>query len=207
MKHYAYIFIAISVLAIAGWQGGWIPALAEGEAITTEAVDDNLTEEERLAAEEEQLKAEELFQRRLQQNYNNLAHINPHLVEAGIFWFDNLGEEAVPHLIKVLKDRDNNQRLLINTIYALGRFGARSKKAVPVMMSYLKEEDTDMLAVTLIALGKIGRAADDAVPLMEPLLYHDDAWVQRSALDAMEKIRTKHSLRALKRYYKKKEDT
>lgn len=70
--------------------------------------------------------------------------------------------EALPALVKLLKDRDafiQDQAAL-----AIGRFGSKAKVAVPALVQFLKNHPQGKPFNPILALGAIGPEARDAVP-------------------------------------------
>ena len=147
---------------------------------------------------------QDLDDRRLEQTIGNMDSENYWLVENSVFKFEQMGDEAIPILMKLIIDKSSSKRRVSNAIYALGRLGATARLAVPTIMPFLKNEDKDMQGVALTALGKIGAQAKDAVPGIIPLLMSDDPWLSRSAREALLQIRTRPALQAVKDFDKVK---
>jgi HEAT repeat protein len=144
----------------------------------------------------------EMEKRRLEQALENLGSAKYELVENSAYKFEQMGEESIIHLLKLMRENEDDSRIVMNTIYVLGRLGIMAKRAVPVLIPYLESENADIRAVTVIALGKIGYGARDAVPTIITLLEDEDTWVARSAATALTRIRTKQALEAAEKYNK-----
>lgn len=75
------------------------------------------------------------------------------------------GEEIVPTMIDLLKDKNspNGRR---GAMGVLGRFGPKSKAAVPILVEQLKEKEVDVRFHSIDALAHIGPDARAALPAL-----------------------------------------
>ncbi len=135
--------------------------------------------------------------RRLEMLVNNLGAGNYGPVENAMREFEEMGEEAVPHLTAVLRDKDQEKKVHLNAIYALGRLGKDGRRGVSAIITYLRRNDEDFKAVSAIALGKIGKSARDAVVPLSQLLFDESPWVIKSARDALLKIGTEQAQKSV----------
>lgn len=82
----------------------------------------------------------------------------------------NLGalnaKEAIPDLMKLLKDTNEKMPVRLNSAMALMKLNA--KEAIPEIMKLLKERDEDTVEVAVLCLGKLG--AKEAIPDLMQLL-------------------------------------
>ncbi len=139
-------------------------------------------------------------ERRVKQNIKNLNSKNYMSFEKATYFFELMGEEAVSHLVKALKDDDNSKRMRINAIYVLGRLGNNGSRAVFYIMPFLSDEDSDYRAVAARAIGRIG--GKTGVVALSVLLDDDDDWVKESAIKALKKIGTIEAKSILVEYNK-----
>jgi HEAT repeat protein len=89
----------------------------------------------------------------------------------------HLGEEAdkaVPVLVELLENAQEDKRLLGSVARALGEMGPEAKAAIPALMSLLEKEDSCTRAVVVRALGNIGPAAVEAVPALAAAMADED---------------------------------
>ncbi|WP_372366674.1 HEAT repeat domain-containing protein [Candidatus Uabimicrobium sp. HlEnr_7] len=120
---------------------------------------------------------------------------------------------AIEHLIPLLKDKDIKVRC--NTIHALGEIGENAhiaiehflpllegkykglvtealekigKKAVPYLISLLKEKDASIRVSAAKTLGEIGKEAHSAVKHLIPLLKDEDTMTSYWAAETLEEI-------------------
>ncbi len=148
---------------------------------------------------------EERFQQRLRNAASNLGLSNHNQVEQSIFFFEKMGDEAIPHLEKVLVDSEENKRRRNNVLYTFGRLGENARLGVTTLAKYLRHEDAETRAVAAISLGKIGDGARNMVPSLMVLLRDNDNWVRESAYTALERIGGKQAEKAIALYKKKTE--
>jgi len=131
---------------------------------------------------------EDNFEDKVEMSLGRMGSTNYSNVEQSIFFFENMGEDAVPYLVEKLEKDKDNKRIVNNIIYTLGRLGKDAKRAVPNILGFLKNNDSDIRGVAVVALGKIGKGSKSAVPALILLLKDRDSWVQRKASEALKKI-------------------
>ncbi|MCP5362134.1 MAG: HEAT repeat domain-containing protein [Hyphomicrobiales bacterium] len=151
---------------------------------------------------------EEMLQRRkdrMDYSIRSLGSANEMLVEQSVFALELLGEEAVPPLVRELTDRSNDDRLRLNVIYALGRIGPKAKRAVVVLIPFLRHLDDDFRGAATFALGKIGPDAHEAVPALAKRLQDPSTWVRTGAERALLAIRTEEAMDAIREYRRQSE--
>jgi hypothetical protein len=129
----------------------------------------------------------------------NLGAHNYLAFENSVRDLEEMGAAAVPHLVKILRDKSEKPRVHVNTIYALGRLGPKARRAVSAIIPYLRlgNKEEDFKAVSAIALGKIGKGAKDSVSHLVQLLFDVDPWVVKSARIALKRIGTEQAKRAV----------
>lgn len=149
---------------------------------------------------DEEKKDAEREKRRLDQALSNLGSSNYGPLENAYYYFERMGKDAVPHLVKKLRDKGSGKRAQVNTLYILGRIGPEAKRAIPFIVPFLREEDADFKSTASIALGKIGKEAKDAVPTLTRLMFDDDQWVSENAVKALKLIGTPDAKKAVKEY-------
>lgn len=96
------------------------------------------------------------------------------------------GPEAVPVLISLLKDR--NQEVRREAVGALGDVGPAAKAAAPDLIDMLAGGPAEVRRECAWSLGRIGPDARKAVPALTAALRDDDKWVRRHAADALRAI-------------------
>ena len=104
---------------------------------------------------------------------------------------DNLveiGKEAIPHLIDVLKSDSPNARTI--AAVALGKIQPKATEAVPALSEALKDEDWDVRMRSADALGEIGAEAKAAIPFLINAMGDGNEGVRSAAVDALKKIGT-----------------
>ena len=151
--------------------------------------------------ESEEVKAE----RRLRATLKALSSTDYSQVERATYKLEQMGKEAIPHLMQLVRGEDDVLTLK-NSIYALGRLGRLSGEATSVIIPFLSHEDEDLRAVCVLALGKIGPGAKNAVPTLKTMLYRDSSeWVQKSTFETLKKIGTEKAMQAVEAYIKLEE--
>jgi HEAT repeat protein len=98
----------------------------------------------------------------------------------------SIGGDAVPELIKCLKDQRPDSRLFACTI--LGRIGPDAARAVSALASALSDKTPDVAVAAATALGRIGEDARTAVSPLTAALKHDNWRVRMSAATALGEI-------------------
>jgi HEAT repeat protein len=99
------------------------------------------------------------------------------------------GSVAVPMLVKLLKDKDND--LKMDAINDLGRYGAEAKSAVPQLADMLKPNDGNVRRAVMTTLGQIGAEAKAALPALQTLRDSDkdqDKNFKKQAEETIKKI-------------------
>lgn len=109
--------------------------------------------------------------------------------------FGRIGPEAIPYLMKALKDRDVETRS--NAASALGDFGPAAKDAVPLLIEAAKDKNLGLRQSSTRALGRIGPDAKAAVPVLAASLKDKDPLLQSHAAEALERIGTPEAFKAL----------
>jgi RNA polymerase sigma factor (sigma-70 family) len=84
----------------------------------------------------------------------------------------NVGKEAVPALLELLKGKDNELRASAAT--ALGGIGIKAKEAIPTLITYLEEEDQNLRNSAAQALGQMAPESKAAIPALIKLLAKED---------------------------------
>lgn len=127
-----------------------------------------------------------------------------------------IGPQAIPELIKLLKEKDNRVRYF--AMRALMEMGPKAEKAIPDLIAVLKEDNFRMhrIAISTLAyvglkaipalvkllsdkemhvrsnaaeaLGYMGPKAKKTVPELIKLLRDKEAWVRRGAVNAIGSI-------------------
>ena len=96
-------------------------------------------------------------------------------------------KDAVPALIKALKDKDFNVRR--SAAAAVGKIGPAAKDAVPALIEALKDKDIYVRIGAALLLSRIGPAAKDAVPALKAMSENDPvARVRKAAVAALKSI-------------------
>lgn len=83
-----------------------------------------------------------------------------------------IGDDAVPALIRALKDPE--PRVRVQAARALSRMGLRGEKAVPGLITALDDDDEDVRQSAARALGQMGSAAKEAVPRLIGILREEE---------------------------------
>lgn len=146
--------------------------------------------EDKKSSEKDKAKMAEIYQRRLSNAVENLGARKYESLEKATYYLETMGKDAVPVLIKALRDDRKALRVKINIIHTLGRIGEEAERAVPAIVPYLSYEDTDARAVAAIAIKKIAPSTNDAVPYLGKLLNDKNSWVRNSAHGALKAIGT-----------------
>jgi hypothetical protein len=112
-------------------------------------------------------------------------------------------DAAVPALIEALK---NHEGVPTAAAWALGEIGPEANAAVPALIDALEYTDKWIRLRAAQALGKIGPEAKAAVPTLVKILKNkkEETFVRWRAAEALEKINTPESLRALQEYYNRR---
>jgi HEAT repeat protein len=114
--------------------------------------------------------------------------------------FGRIGPEAIPYLMKALKDKDNETRS--NAASALGDFGPAAKAAVPLLIEAANGKYMGLRQSSVRALGRIGPDAKAAVPALAAALKDKNALLQSHAAEALENIGTPEALKVIEAFKK-----
>jgi HEAT repeat protein len=98
----------------------------------------------------------------------------------------DLGQAAVPVLVRLLKDRDEVKRR--TAIQLLGYIGPAARIAVPALTTVLKDSDWQLRSTAAIALGQIGAESKDVVSALAESLKDMDGDVRVCAIEALGRI-------------------
>jgi len=121
-----------------------------------------------------------------------LNHPNKYVRISAIWALKDLGaKEAIPDIVPLLKDQDENIRGRV--VEALSKLGA--KEAIPDIVPLLKDSDEVVRCSAVDALKELG--AKEAIPALVPLLKDSDEVVRRSAVDALKELGAKEAIPAL----------
>jgi HEAT repeat protein len=93
------------------------------------------------------------------------------------------GADAVPELVKGLKDEDLAARFYC--AWALARIGPDAAEAVPALLAARTDPEGEVRRKVIFALGRIHPRAEQAVPVLVDALKDDDAGVQGTAVEAL----------------------
>ncbi len=132
----------------------------------------------------------------------SLASTNEELLEKSYWELEQLGEYAVPRLVKIVEDEDKEEKERLNAIYALGRLGKNGAKALATLVPLLRDEDDDIRGTVVRSVGKIGDAS--AVFSIEPLLKDKSRWVREGAEGALKVIDSRDAKSILLKYHNEK---
>jgi HEAT repeat protein len=102
----------------------------------------------------------------------------------GLGWIGPDAKEAVPTLIKRLKDPPS-ENFRVTAVAALGRIGPKAKAAVPLLIELIQQKEAPAKArrTAVSALGKMGPIAKTAVPtLIEALAERE---LEQAAVGAL----------------------
>lgn len=159
-----------------------------------------LTKQERLkrAAASGGLSQDALEKMKIEQDLENLSSDIYAFSENATYNFEKRGAKALSPLLEHLKNNRNNQEIVSDVIYALGRLGEKARPAVPVIASYVNFPDRDMKITAMSALARIGKYAEKAIPNIKKNLYSDDEWIRTVAKRTLEDIGTRSALITLK---------
>jgi molecular chaperone DnaK (HSP70) len=96
-------------------------------------------------------------------------------------------EVAIPHLIPLLTDSDQNVRS--NAAEALGKMGAAPEVAIAHLIPLLTDSDQNVRSSAAERLGKMGALAEVAIPYLIPLLTDSYEYARSNATEALGEIR------------------
>ena len=141
---------------------------------------------------------EALEKMKLDQNFEHLVGDRYNNFETAVYNFEKMGEKAVDHLVRYLRSNRDEEKVVNNVLYTLGRLGKNGERAVPLITSYLSSSNYDYKAAAIAALGRIGKSSEKALPQIKPLLYSEDEWLRHLAERTLRDIDTPQSLAMLK---------
>lgn len=119
-----------------------------------------------------------------------------------IVTYPNPIPEAAPHMMKLLRDKNNIIRS--TTASALGRFGA--KEAIPELMKLLNDTEEDVCTSSIKALGEL--SAKEAIPQIKELINDNESiWIRQSAATALGKMGAKETIPELIKLLKDNNDS
>lgn len=115
----------------------------------------------------------------------------------------DLHEIALPKLIEIARDEDEDEPIRINSIYIIGRMGENSEKAVATLTRIVssRTESNEIRAIAIGALGRIGKKAFSSVTILNNQLYSEDPWIAEQAERALKSINTVKTNELLQQYY------
>ncbi len=93
--------------------------------------------------------------------------------EAVIDRLQDIGQPAVPALIKVLKNKDTNIDHRRAAAGALGHIGPAAKEGIPTLITALWDRDSGLRYNAALALGRMGPAAKEAIPALVAAFKND----------------------------------
>jgi len=93
------------------------------------------------------------------------------------------GQDAVPELVKGLKNEDSSARFYC--AWALGRIGPDAAEAVPALLAARTDPDREVRRKVIFALGRIHPRADQAVPVLVDSFKDEDVDVQSTAVEGL----------------------
>ena len=91
-------------------------------------------------------------------------------------------------LIQKTIDRNNNSNIRASSVEALGEIGLQSKKAIPAIITALKDKDSFVRKYAAISLGRLGRDGKAAIPALRFALNDKDKEVQAAAESSLKLI-------------------
>lgn len=77
---------------------------------------------------------------------------------------------AVPNLIKIFENENEDKEIRLRAAYALGKIGSQAKKALPTLTKALKVKDNAIQQSAATAIGEIGLEARTAIPALTEAL-------------------------------------
>ena len=147
----------------------------------------------------------------------DLGSNNRELIEPAHQVLVEMGEPAIPHLVRTVEKRESRfrswylsfwssrklpefvQRRLpvpishmhlarMNSVAVLSRMGAKANRAVPVLVQVLEQEDMSMRMIAAQALGRIGPEARPAIPALVNMLKEYEPHLRQIATDSLREI-------------------
>jgi HEAT repeat protein len=104
------------------------------------------------------------------------------------------GLQNIKNVIETLLDaiQDDDLQVRELAINALQSVGPDAKKAVPILITQLKEgppENLSLIVATVATLGKIGPDAKEAIPVLTDLLKTENTLVRKTVTNALNRIK------------------
>jgi HEAT repeat protein len=96
-----------------------------------------------------------------------------------------MGEKAVPALVKLVKDGDEDSRA--NAVQALGVIGPDNDEVVPALCVAIKDKSLRVRSIAIKLVGDIGAPAKAALPDLLQCLTDPNDTIRNDAMDAMGK--------------------
>ena len=125
---------------------------------------------------------------------NQLADTDLNVRTQAVKTLSEIGEHAVRPLIAALCDEHESVQMSAAT--ALGKIGEPAKSAVPALVKALDNKSAKVRGWATWALGRIG---EPPAPRLIDLIGDEDTELRRSAVSALEVIRTPEALNAVNR--------
>lgn len=97
------------------------------------------------------------------------------------------GEKAVPALVKLLEEEEDEE-ILISVVLGLGEFASEAAAATPALIKLLEHSNPDVRSLTARAIGWVGPSAEEAIPQLRLLLQDPEPQVRSDAADALRAI-------------------
>ncbi|HEV8543946.1 MAG TPA: HEAT repeat domain-containing protein [Verrucomicrobiae bacterium] len=97
-----------------------------------------------------------------------------------------IGESAVPALLRVLTDNEPAARL--SAVLALGFMGKKAQPAVPKLLALLRDRDTDVRHAAALTLPGIGANSEEIIEALSDCLQADDIYMRFTAAEALREI-------------------
>ena len=110
-----------------------------------------------------------------------LAHADPSTRVHALQSIADMGEAAVPALIKALEHSEGKYWALL----VLGELGPKAKDAVPGMAKLLNDDSVQVRREAVMALGMVGKDAESAVPQIAKALDDEQMAVRYGAAFAL----------------------
>jgi HEAT repeat protein len=96
------------------------------------------------------------------------------------------GSRAAPELAKLLRDRNEDTRLI--SAITLGRMGTEAMEAVPALIEALKDSSTHVRGSAAFALGETHTPSAACVEALTSLLDDGNRDVRAAASDALKRL-------------------
>ncbi len=147
---------------------------------------------------------EDLEQMTIDQNIEFLEKTDSYF-ETAVHKLEKIGEKSVEPLLEHLRKNRDNKQIVTAVIYTLGRIGPKSARAIPTILTFIKNEDRDIKNASIAALGRIGRKAERAVPQLKEALTDENEFTRTLAYRSLLDIGTPQAKAVAKEYQKRLE--